>query len=358
MRRSELIHAVREVTNALDTSKVEGALELLMRSARTRQTGGASQVVASLLRALKYYSVQAEAFTPAARKLTEIFELRGLQDPDVWSALFADQQSVASGFAELRWDVHFTKQHLPRVVSLLQQDSLPAEGTARTRRVGTEEFSSLSVILVEQGDRLSTPERLIELLTSINEMYEACATVIGLPPGGLVVAAMDSGSDKSFDLLGIARVIECVKEVIISLWDRVVFFREKQLAQRIELVAQALPVITQIDDLEKQNKLGREQAEVLRRQIVHGVSKFLESGAYIPEIADRTFNDPRLLMAPEPKLLGSGPVASCTEEAEPTQKVRNRPKNGGTKPRKTRARARGVADGDENRQKPESTRTR
>ena len=57
------------------------------------------------------------------------------------------------------------------------------------------------------------------------------------------VIACDSGSDKSFDFLGVATVIECVKELILSLWNRVIYFSEYRMSERIKLVAEALPVI-------------------------------------------------------------------------------------------------------------------
>ena len=65
--------------------------------------------------------------------------------------------------------------------------------------------------------------------------------------------------------------------------------------------------------MEADGQLGREHAELLRRGVKNGVSKFLESGAIIPEMEEHTRYDPRVLMSPEPKLLhdapGSGPSA-------------------------------------------------
>jgi len=97
-----------------------------------------------------------------------------------------------------------------------------------------------------------------------------------------------------------------VKEIILSLWDRIMFFRERQIAQRVELVAKSLPVINEIWNLENENKIGHEEAELLRIKLIDSVQKFITCGAVIPEMLERSTFDPHELMMPEPKLLEEG----------------------------------------------------
>lgn len=99
------------------------------------------------------------------------------------------------------------------------------------------------------------------------------------------------------------KFIEMVKEIILSFWDRVVFFREKKQSERLKLVAESLPIIDEIGSLESQQKLSREQAELLRRNIIKGTNKFISVGAVIPEIEETTVYEPRKLLKPEAKLL-------------------------------------------------------
>lgn len=164
----------------------------------------------------------------------------------------------------------------------------------------------LSVLVIEEPGRFSTAERLSQVLISIGLLYEACATIEGLSPQELSVVACDSGSDKSFDLLGVAKAIDSVKDIIVSIWDRVVFFKERKMETQIELIGKSLPIIDYIGQLEQQNKLGPEEAEILRRKVTEGASKFVRCGAIIPEIEERAASyNPRILMAPEPKLLSA-----------------------------------------------------
>jgi len=120
------------------------------------------------------------------------------------------------------------------------------------------------------------------------------------------VAASDSGSDFSFDLLGNAKVIQQLKETLLSMWDRVVFYREFQASERMKLVGEALPLISDVNEMETSGKIGKEQAELLRRQISGNLDKFMQSGAIIPEMQERSHYEPRALLAPQPKYLTAG----------------------------------------------------
>ena len=57
--------------------------------------------------------------------------------------------------------------------------------------------------------------------------------------------------------------------------------------------------------MEKNKKIGNEQAESLKRRIIEGSTKFVKSGAMIPEIEKEAKQNPRQLLAPEPKLLAA-----------------------------------------------------
>ena len=119
--------------------------------------------------------------------------------------------------------------------------------------------------------------------------------------------------------MGAASIIESLKEVLLKLWDKAVFFREIQTSNRLELIAQALPIIDRIGDLEVEKKLSPEQAELLRRKVADGAGKFLRVGATIPEMAAVSSHDPRRLMAPELKQLAAPAEVGDSDEAGNTQ---------------------------------------
>lgn len=297
MRRVEIIDSVVRVQNALNKSGLTATTIRSLGDRAGKETGK------YLLQALRDYNLQAKDFRTVEKKITEILQLEVLEDTDFWI-------NVATGSEEppvihtLYSRLRFVEEYLSKFLKLLETDAIQAARETSDKPPTDREGSSvLSVIVIENPKQLSRPTRLINIRESITLLYEANAILLNVPSEGLSVIGCDSGSDKAFDFFGLANVMKNVKEVILSLWDRVVFFREQQMEARIDLIRKSLPVVEKISDLERQKKIEPEQAELLRRKLFDGCTKFIESGAIIPEIQDRAFHNPRVLMSPQPKLL-------------------------------------------------------
>lgn len=299
MRRSEILSAVSEILDAIQQTHVGIAIQELLgdRPGKPDRPGRRAPV-----ESMRQWFLASSRFTEAHAKLLEIFDLTFLNDDAFWAAAIEgalEPPQIRRSHVNLR----FAQEHLPKIAEMLEQAKVPDSETTQ----GASASQLLSVLVLENDDLSSTPQRIILVLQSIADLYEACAVVVGTGENSsLRVVACDSGSDKSFDFLGLAKIIECIKEVILSLWDRVIFFREHQLANRLELVAQSLPIIEKISDLEEKQRIAPEQAELMRRKVTSGATKFLESGAVIPEIQRSSTFNPRQLMAPSRKLL-AGP---------------------------------------------------
>lgn len=317
MRRAELSDAAKSVTEALDTSNLTEALDAIVK---LRGERGGPEVYPSLLNGLKVYAIKAHQFDDAAKELAEILGLTALEDPSLWTELMAGDSSIRLAY-QLNEKIKFAIVSLPRLTKLIQPEALRL--AERIQKGESSEYADkalLSVIVFEQTKRFSSPLRLISVLESVSLFYETCALMNGDSPEELSVLTCDSGSDKSFDFLGAAKIIECVKELVLSLWDRVVFYREHQLDERLDLVAKALPIIAQIKMLEEEKKLEPEQAEIYRRNIFEASNKFIQAGATIPEVKG-LHHDVRLLMTPTQKLLtggtDDGPEKSQSEPNQP-----------------------------------------
>jgi hypothetical protein len=262
-------------------------------------------VTGEMLESFNAYAIAATSYSPSAKQLADIMKITELESPKTWSELLSPETNRITKIAA-QDAARFAKQHLPKIVKLLTSGPVAmAEGPEDRKTRVFKGKSVLSVILIEADNRFSSPMRLVEILESVTLLYDACTIITESAHETLGVIACDSGSDKSFDFLGVAKVIECVKDVILSLWDRVVFYKEKKVSEHIDLISKSLPIIENISSLESQNKISPEQAELLRRNIFDGVAKFSMSGAIIPEIEPRSYYNPRVLMAPEPKLLTS-----------------------------------------------------
>jgi hypothetical protein len=146
--------------------------------------------------------------------------------------------------------------------------------------------------------------------------------VLVTPNNNLSVVACDSGSDKCIDFMGIAKSMHEVKDIILQVWDRVVFHRENKIGKQLDNLTKALPILEKLNAMEKEGALGPEKAELLRRKLSEGVLGFVEAGAIITEINTRATLEPRKIMAPERKLL-VGPDLSSQMEKEKVDRDRH-----------------------------------
>jgi hypothetical protein len=300
MRKADLISGVEQVSGALAESGLELPLVEVARLGYRREPVP-GELLTRLLSALRDYGLLAHRYTRPARLLSEQLGITPLENADTWSLLIAAENRAQEAFAYAE-RVRFATQYLPRVSGLLSQAGIPSVDAARRGDVQSG-ADVLTVQVIESPRRFSTPTRLATLLDSLDLMYGACAVLEGAEPGGLSVIACDSGSDKTFELMGAAPVIAAVRAVVLSLWDRVVFYRELPAAQRYRLAAESLPMLDRLKERARQGQMSPEQAELLRRRMVEGAGKFLVAGATIPELQERAYANPRTLMAPAPRLL-------------------------------------------------------
>lgn len=301
MRKADLINGVEQVSRALAESGLERPLVEVARLGY-RDAPVPGELLTRLLGALRDYGLLASRYTRPARMLAQELGLAPLEQADTWSLLIAAQDRAQQAFAFAE-RVRFATQYLPRVSGLLSVAGIPSVDAARRGEGGPGGAEVMTVQVIESPRRFSTPTRLATLFEAMDALYGACAVLEGAEPGGLSVIACDSGSDKTFELMGAAPVIAALRALLLSVWDRVVFYRELPAAQRYRHAAESLPVLDRIRERVAQGQMAPEQAELLRRRVVEGTGRFLVSGATIPELQERAYANPRTLMAPAPKLL-------------------------------------------------------
>jgi hypothetical protein len=303
MKRREIIEACQNILAAIQESHLYEAFEKTLREEPPK----GETFNAYLMSRLHEYSLLAKDYGPIEQRIADILRLAPITDSEKWpDIVYTSEGRPGTIFL---WNRHlsFAVKYLPLFLKLLKPDY------AATGQEGAEELSDeyegkaiLTTILIEDDSHPATTDRLVDLISSISSLYETSSAILKHPTVHLTMASCDAGSEKTFDFLGAAEVIEMVKEIILSLWDRIMFFRERQIAQRIELVAKSLPIINDIWNLENGSSIGHEEGELLRVKVTDSVQKFITCGAVIPEMLERSAFDPRELMMPEPKLLEEG----------------------------------------------------
>lgn len=255
---------------------------------------------ADILDTYSNYIKMSSDFGDAEHKLIEIMEIEFLNKSKFWTTLLKQDKTSRAYHLKGFMLVKQAIEHLPKLTKILDLKS--NHFTKHEEKDESVPMSTLSLIVIEEG-QLSTPDRLVLALQSVEGLYRAYANMMGQPGNDLSVIGCDSGSDKSFDFHGNAEIVDGVKKVILSFWDKVVSFRDNATGRSLELVIKALPILEEVDLKRGAGKLEPEQAERIKRQIIESAAKFATAGVTIPEIEAFTVYSPRQLLRPEQKLL-------------------------------------------------------
>lgn len=313
MRRETLFAAARRVREDLENSGIVSMLEKGTEAARRREPSSKDAIPSWIsFEVFQKYTLLVSKYGAAEQHVLEVLGLSEFSSALFWSKLSEADTPEIFG---LRSRIRFALDHLPRLLSLIEQDYVEA---IRNQDVSAPPALSgktlLTVVLVESDAQFSSPSRLIYALDAIAGLYHVFAVLEGEADSDLSVLACDSGSDKSFDFLGLAKLMEEVRKLIVSIWDRRVFYRHMHVSQCIGTIAESLPVIERIHALRESGALGPEQAELLKRRTIDSATKFLESGSLISDMERESVQSPRLLMRVEPKLLAAPNNAPAPEK--------------------------------------------
>jgi len=303
MRRTEIIEACKKIQAAIQQSQIFEAFEKTLREGQPK----GETFNAYLMSRLHEYSLLAKDYGPVEKQIADILHLSSITNVEKWPEVVYTREGRPGTIYVWNRYLYFAVNYLPLFLELIKPDYL--EVTQKNLDELPDEYKGkalLTTILIEDSKHPPTTDRIVNLLSSISSLYDTSAILLKHPTVPLTMVGCDAGSEKTFAFLGAAKVVDMVKDILLSLWDRVMFFRERQIAQRVELVAKSLPAINEIWTLENENKIGHEEAELLRLKLIDSVQKFITCGAVIPEMLARSTFDPHELMMPEPKLLEEG----------------------------------------------------
>ncbi len=298
MLKSEIVRGLSQFLEAVETSKILPTVEQVYRDI-TRQAGETRtvEVLESYQKFLLAYNTQ---LNDAARHLMKTLDVAEFADSEWWSVLImasggAKQISDASSVVgRPLFRLRFLVDYMPHVVDLMK---LGPDAVAPMESAGT-----LVVLLTEDEGKHSSPARAIASMESVMTLYEAFAELDKKPTSDLVLASCDTGGDKVFEYSGRPDLIDSVRKLLLDIWKNAIYFRERKFSERLDLISKALPVLEEISGLEASGKFEKERAELLRRKILAGAAKFIESGSSIPEMSGLSLYIPRQVLAPKEAL--------------------------------------------------------
>ena len=287
------------------------------------RSGKDNKVVWFNLAVFQDFTVRASTWTESEVALAHIIEIDQLNSASFWQPVVTEAEPRL--LVEIRNKVKLALEYLPRIIDLLKQDYITQiQDKSPNLPEALKGKELITLYLAEDQGIFSQPSRIVRALEGFSELYEAAAQIAALPHDDLVVLACDSGSDKSFDLLGAAKLMAETRGILSDIWDRVVFHRQHQISANLQIIAESLPLIASISELEEKQSLGPEQAELIRRKVINGAMNFLESGAYTRDMEMQGNQSPRQLMRPEQKLLAA-PSKDDGQITAPPRVVDNAP---------------------------------
>jgi hypothetical protein len=294
--RSEIVRGLNNLLKALDTSRVPVIVEGVYRDlARAPGETKTIDVLKSYQSFMLAYNTQ---FTDVERKVLATLDIAEFADNEWWTMLIMASSpgpkapEASSSIGRPLYRLRFVIDYLPTVISLLDQ---------KTDAVPTPE--RLVVVLPEEGERRSSPARVVASIESVMLFYEAFADIGNKPASDLVLLSCDSGADKVLEFAGLPEIVLKVRTTLLEIWRNAIYYRERKFNERLDLIARALPILSEINVLEDQGQIAKEKAELLRRDILSGATKFIESGSSIPEMSDMSLYVPRQVLAPKEALL-------------------------------------------------------
>ncbi len=303
MRRSTLQSATTKISDDIVSCDLLPFFEKLMESRHSGQKEDDDNSV-SAMKVFRDYSIATSNYSKEQHAICEILGIDSLQHTNFWDYLYKKNSALTAEVYNMYQNLKLAADTLPKILNLIRQDYVEE---VKTQSADIPEQlkgkSLLTVIITEDDKQFSNPTRLVSTLNAISDLYSVVATIEKENENELIVMACDSGSDKSFDFLGLDKVIREVKEMIIAIWDRIVFHRHHQVNENLSLILDTLPIIEKIEELKNNKTIEKEQAELLKRKAISGVTQFIEVGAIIPELDTVSSHSPRQLMKPAAKLL-------------------------------------------------------
>src|SRR5258708_39280972 len=129
-----------------------------------------------MLGSFQLYILLTQGFNAAARWVVKTLGLEPLEDPTFWAK--EDAQPGADGVFSLFQMVSFADEVLPKFMALIQHEAVSLVAVTPGEKYRQ---AILTLVLPEQANEYSRPQRLVDSLTSVTLLYEALATIENEP---------------------------------------------------------------------------------------------------------------------------------------------------------------------------------
>jgi len=281
MRRERIIKAVNSLREALHAAQIRE----LLRVARTGQQADSVNRTQRILLAYNEFTRHYQQFGEEEKDLMAFFGLNPLLDIGFWSGLIDGEQAVnrklLSDVDVGAYNVIFV---MPKLRELLTRETDKGELIIADGQGGEREIKRVRLLMAEKERSLTDPHIIINIIKSMDELYEGLSTLHGETGVGLAIGSIDSGSTKSFDFFGAGAIMDEINTLLMNVWDRIKYSTEENFRYQIEVAMMAAGFVTRVKEAQAQQIVGEEQAQRTTRVVAKSIETLFRSGAFTDEM--------------------------------------------------------------------------
>jgi hypothetical protein len=253
------------------------------RSRDDKETPTLAQVLDTFATFMNNYS----RFSETEREIVTAFNLDPLREAEFWyDMLSAKEVKTRQQAVDARWSTLMMEQYIPKVLHLLQRplESVPIivrdsgkKEKSKSKLLPTE---TVTFFIRESETPNLSVDQFAHILNAVQNLYNVILKVHNLGHSELVVGALDSGSDKSIDIIGVAAAIAKLSELLLQSWDRVRFGRTAKMSASIKTASDGLTLLTQVASAVSAGTITNAEGEKLRRTVVKSIGAPLKIAAF------------------------------------------------------------------------------
>jgi hypothetical protein len=127
---------------------------------------------------------------------------------------------------------------------------------------------------------------------------------------------MDSGSGLTIGIKGDLKVIDSVKRLFITIWDKIRYRKQEEFKKSLEALDSSLDVLCRIKEKQDAGTIDAGEAARLKHVIINGAVELLQAGTNLQELqsAEVVDNEALLIQLVTPKYLTEHKSSAATEQ--------------------------------------------
>jgi hypothetical protein len=307
MLRQQFVNDTTHLLIKLKETSVQDLLNIVTMTIREDKT---PIEVSTILSTYSQLNSLLSSMTNTQLKIVDVFGIREIFSEEFWANIIQasrKEQNKERDILHQIWSIHdklrIFVSFAPPIIALLDQRDEKLEKVSRYVNFRNAEISNITIVLPEESDQNSDISRVAKCIDSVERLYKVICRIENEGRTDLIFSSCDSGSDKSFDFLGISKCVSEFRQLILELWDRIVFNRHRQLDKSFDTLVNGMSVLEKLSRLRDEQKIDPETHELMKRDLISGLRSFVSAGAIIPEMNETHRENPRSIAQSEMVLL-------------------------------------------------------